>query len=712
MYANFLSSNLRSILPSSTEPPSLSSVMARVEREGVGSRKLSVAETLKQATAALETHRAWMKRRVSTSIAPLDRDAGNGRESPIVGEAIPKTTINVGWALGSEKEVKQRGDNEIEGAGPPTIARGVTRVPAPPLSIRARQQGDPGHESESSTYNSPPPQANQDLLESPNTPFPEYGQDSPDTGTPVDHLEATAPNKLHFTFPSSSQTKRSNFKIKKRQRMGKSSVVPMGESLTEVDEELSEDIPLSSRAKSPEVFIGESFQSKISPIPPASTLAAWGSLSSLDNYIESLEATNKDVNQKSTHSKGAQLASSTPLRSLANSAKEENHDTKPDGLGSVALSSPQQLVASPDLVQSSTIDLSAHSMEPPTKAEDFSADCSMPSPSKDESGESSFESSSNAEQFEALKAASSAKLIPVSQAPRAQRSSFSLHKQSKLGAAEANTKIYEAHFKNLSNPQADDQVSGYGDSFSQLSLRNSSSMNIPDSVLQAVLPKQGGRARKSGLAILHVTKDSEHATQHVGKQSTPAEEDKNQKVPPTDSQPTLSQTSLKASLQTSVAPLEEQSKQQSHDNKASLLTRSTSFPAKETGASSLMKDDDTSLKGDEPYHGNKASLLTRSKSFPAKEAGASSLKDYDTSLKGDELQIEEVTTTSETPGGLFPNHSTPRFKSHALEVLNLPPLKTMIGEGIYYTARTFKIMFEDKRPYDVSKFFLQMKMKL
>ena len=641
--------------------------MARVETEGVGSRKLSVAETLKQATAALETHRAWMKRRVSTSIAPLDRDSGNGRENAIVGEEIhPKTTVSVGWALGSEKEVKQRDDNELKGAGPPTIARGVAGVPAPPLSIHAWQQGDSGRESESSTYN---------------TPFPEHGQDSPDTRTPVDHLEATASSKLHFTFPSSSQTKQSNFKIKKRQRMGKSSVVPMGESLTEVDEELSEDILLSSRAKSPEVFIGESFQSKISPILPASTLVVWGSLSSLDNYIESLEATNKDINQKSTHPESAKLASSTPLRSLTNGTKEDIHDTESASLGSKALSSPQQLLVSPDLVQSSTINHTAHSMPPPTIAEDSFADRSMPSPSKDESGESSFESSSNTEQFEALKAASSAKLIPVSQAPRAQRSSFSLHKQSKLVAAEANTKIYKAQFKKLSNLQADDQLSSHGDRLGQLSSRNSSSTNIPNSILQTVLPMQGERARKSGLAMQHhVTKDSEHATQHVGQQSMPYEENKNQQLSPADSQPTLSQVSLKASLQTSVAPLEEQSKQQSHDNKASLLTRSMSFPAKGAGISSLKNDDTcTSLNGDELHHDNKASLLTRSKSFPAKEAGGSSLKDDDTSLKGDELQMQEVTTASETDG-LSPSHSTPRIKSHALEVLNLSPLMTMIGK--------------------------------
>ena len=677
MHANFLSSNLRYILPKTgTESPSFSSVMARVEMEGsgVGGRKLSVAETLKQATEALETHRAWMKRRVSTTIAPLDCDAENGRKSAIAGEEIyPKTSTSVGWALGSEKGVKQRGDNQVAGAGPPTSsARGIAQqVPAPPLSVRAWQQEHESESVSSSTNSSPLTPAGHGLLQSPNTPFPEHSQDSPDS---VGHLGATASNKLHFTFPSStsSQTKQSNFKIKKRQRMGKSSVVPMAATLTEVDEEQSEDTLLSpSRAKSPEVFIGESFQSKIAPTAPASTLVAWGSLSSLDNYIESLEGTNKDIDQKCTHPENAKLTTSTSFGSLANGTKEENHNTVSTSPGSKAISSPQQPLVSPNLVQSSTIHHTGsaltHSKPSPTKVQDSFADHSdMPSPSKDESEESSFESSSNAEHFEALKAASNATLIPVSQAPRAQRSSFSLHKQSKLEAAEANTKIYEPRFKEHSNLQADDRFTSYhGNKLGQLSLRDSSSVSIPDSVLQTVLPKRGERAKKSGLAMLHVTKDStEHATtlQMQGQPSTPDKEEKDQQPSPqADSQPPISQTSLNAPLQTSVAPLEEEKKQ---------------------------------------FHGNKtASLLIRSKSFPTnKEAGGSLLKDDDTSLNGDELQIEEVTSADETGGLLFPSHSTPRIKSQALEVLKLPPLKTMTGKrsieedpnGIfYYVSRIF-----------------------
>lgn len=658
MHANFVSSNLHSLLLSSTESPSLSSVMARVETEGGGSRKLSVAETLKQATAALETHRAWMKRRVSSSIAPLDTDVGSGRESAIVGnstkEVYPKM-VNVGWALGSEKEVKQRGDNELEGAGAPTVALGLAGVPAPPPNVRAWQEGGEqsplaadrhAHENESSTSNSSPlAEPNHDLLESPNTPFPYHGQESPDARTPVDHFGATASSKLHFTFPSSfSQTKQSNFKIKKRQRMGKSSVVPMGESLTEVDEEQSEDILLSNRVKSPEVFIGESFQSKVSPIPPASTLAAWGSLSSLDNYIESLESSNKDIDQKPTYQENARLTTSTPLGSLAEGTKEEKQNTESDDLGYSALSSSKKPLASPDQAQISTIHHTAHSTPSPTTTQDSSTNHALPSPSKDESGESSFESSSNTEQFEALKAASSAKLIPVSQAPKTQRSSFSLHKQSKLVAAEANTKIYEAQFKKSSSLQTDEVLTSYG--VNQHSLRNFSSTNIPDSVLQTVLPKEGVRARKSGLTMLHVIKDDDHSnggqsTLHAGQlQSPPVEEDKNQQLSQVDSQSSLSQTSLKATLQTNIAPLEEQLDPRQSLNKAS---------------------------------------LTGSKSLPAKQAGVSSLKGDDTLLKGDELQVQEVVSGGESER-LFPSHSTPRFKSHALGVLNLPPLKTMIGK--------------------------------
>ena len=71
-------------------------------------KRLNIAETLKQATMALETHRAWMKRRVSSSITPLD-----GNEAVVVGdvtESNPKM-VNVAWALGSGNKIKQRGDN-------------------------------------------------------------------------------------------------------------------------------------------------------------------------------------------------------------------------------------------------------------------------------------------------------------------------------------------------------------------------------------------------------------------------------------------------------------------------------------------------------------------------------------------------------------------------------------------------------------------------
>ena len=661
MHANFVSSNLHYLLQPSSESPSLSNVMARVETE-VGNRKLSVAETLKQATAALETHRAWMKRRVSTSIAPLDQDTGSGEETAIVdvgdaGEGYPKA-VSVGWALGSGKELKQQGDNEP--AGSPT-ARGIAVEPAPPPSVRTWQQGGVltsltplaeeqeaanhhAYENGSSSTNSPLTQANHDLLESPNTPFPDLGQGSPDSGTPVDNFGTATSNKLHFTFPTSSQTKQPNFKIKKRQRMGKSTVVPVGESLKEVNEEQSEvhpsdDILLLNRTKSPDVFIGESFQSKLSPIPPASTLVAWSSLTSLDNYIESLEASNKE--QKISHPKSAKLTSSTPLGSTAKDTEEGNHSTKSDGLILKALSSSQQ---HPDLVQSSAIhhtDTATHSTPSPAKAqEDSFADHSIPSPPKNESGES-FESSSNAEQFEVLKAASSAKLIPVSQAPRTQRSSFSLHKQTKLMAAEADMKIYEGQLKSSSNLQTEDQLTSYRDEYS---LRNSSLTDIPDSVLQTVLPKQGERVRKSGLAVLTTDidrNDDEGATLVLNGQQSPLveETDKNQQLSPTNSQPTtcMSQTSLKG-LQISVAPLEKQS--------------------------------------DKPL--NKASLISRSKSFPANTARINLMKDSDTSLKNDELHVQQVGSRSGA-GGLYPSHSTPKFKSHALESLNLPPLKMMIG---------------------------------
>ena len=80
--------------------------MARVEME-IKDKRLNIAETLKQATMALETHRAWMKRRVSSSITPLD-----GNEAVVVGdvtESNPKM-VNVACCLGRKTPHPQRGD--------------------------------------------------------------------------------------------------------------------------------------------------------------------------------------------------------------------------------------------------------------------------------------------------------------------------------------------------------------------------------------------------------------------------------------------------------------------------------------------------------------------------------------------------------------------------------------------------------------------------
>ena len=655
MLPNFVGSNFHHFVQSGVESRTFPSVMARVAMEG-GSRRMSVAETLKQATTALETHRAWMKRRVSTSIAPLDIDAEKDQRTAVVGETNPRQ-VNVGWALGSEKGVKQRGDNELERVVSPND-RGAACLPAPPPSVGAWQRGGRpasitslGEEADENGFsdpNSPLAQADSGLLESPNTPFPRHCRDSsPDAGSPEDNYGATASNKFHFTFPSSFQTKQSNGKIKKRKKMGKCTVVPVSESLKEVDGELTskgrfgDATLLSNQTKSPNMFIGESFHSKHPSVPPVSTMAAWGSLTSLDNYIESLETSNGDIDRKPTCTRNTGLSSFPQLESVAKGVKEEKHDTKLDGVRENTLNSPQLV-----LVQSSTVQLSGNSKLPlHDKAQNSLTDHAMPSPTEDESRES-FENSANSEQFEELKAASSgAKLIPVGQAPRAQRSSFSLHKQSKLVAAESNTRLYNVQFKQLA---VDDQVTRYGDSLHRPSFRNSSSANIPDSVLQTVLPKKGERARKSGLTMLAnptelPVSENRRATLQEKDQSRLLSEDENQQLSLGDSEPsTPSQASPKTSPRINAAPSEEQ--------KIKPLNKPN---------------------------------LTKSESFSAEADGVGSPADHGVSLEGDELHIQDVISTEdqgEAGRDFHQGQSTLKSKSRALNVLNLPSLKTEKGK--------------------------------
>lgn len=635
MHASFVSSNLERLAFSSTDFPSASNVMAGVETEA-NSRKLSVAETLRQATAALETHRAWMKRRVSSTVAPLDEEArGGGVVYRDVEENGPKT-VNVAWALGSGKDIKQGGENEqhpgpslLTHAGSPTAVS-----PAPPPSSRARRKSatnsldialtplleevDQFHHEENyesgSSATSPAAQGNLDLLESPTTPFhPSKGHVSPN-GL-METLEETASDTLHFTFQTSTRTRQSNVKVKKRQRIGKGTVVPMESSSSGHNNERTLE---SNKPKSPEVFVGESYHI-INP-PPASKLAAWGSLTSLDNYIESLESPSNK--QNSVQPASAKFTNALSLRNKAE-PNDENF-TSAEEFAKLTFKSPNsdKELSSPSLqVQSSSM----QSQEP-----------SSPSPSKDqESGSSSFENSLSTEHFEALKATSSATVIPVTPAPKGQRSSYALHKQSKLMAAEADKKVYEFQRQRLLSLQDQNQLSGGDGASEQQSLKQRSTPGIPDSVVQTVLPKEEERwrSRKSGYAMF--TKSNE---QQVGDSRQELQknyhnrdgEDTDHELPPSNLQTQQPTSVAKASSEYLAVPKDENKNKLLHK---SILVRSQSFPTKRTGVVSLHEKEDA----------------------------------------GVEHAITGVTEE------LARSRSSPKLGRSTLENLNLPPLKNIIG---------------------------------
>ena len=579
-------------------------------------KRLNIAETLKQATMALETHRAWMKRRVSSSITPLD-----GNEAVVVGdvtESNPKM-VNVAWALGSGNKIKQRGDNELlEGS----LTNGV---PAPPPSDDAQQRGvtsqgtlpspppfaeETNNHERGSSSASPTAQGNFELLESPTTPFVHRGQSSPDT--PMDRCETTAPEKAHFIFPSSSLTKHSSSKIKKRHRITKATIVPVdgkseGQPVPNGPHH-SDDVLESSRPISPDVFIGESFHSDRSPLPPASTLTAWGSHASLNSYSE------PSKEQQPARPGSAKVKHSTPLK--INAEQNQADITMESADLRLKVSSSSQYHS--PVVGSPTV----QSMSQSTS-----------SSSREREGEDSFGSVSPAEHFEVLQRNSSARLIPVTPAPKEQRSSYALHTQSKLMAAEADTKIYQVQHKQSSSQQ---KLTDNEEMPSWHSLTSKTAPDIPDSVLQTVLPRQRESTRKIGLATVPNHNDDhigvgEHVTQQSHQSLLGGGDTGHQRVPSGSPKPSMLHPLLKTSLKTSS---ESPSEERKH----------VSF--------------------------NKANL-TRSKSVPADRLLVHSW--------GDDVQQQEAATGSAEVFTM--SHGSPRLKSKAVSNLNLPPLKNIIGIG-------------------------------
>ena len=623
MHASFVSSNLL------LGTKALGS-MAGAETD-VMTRKLSVTETLKQATSALETHRAWMKRRVSTSVAPLNGRERNDGESVVVGDVDDGVlkSVNVAWAIGSDKELKRRGENHRSTAGsapPPSNRAWQAQVGASSsgeLSALAEETDHLQHGSQSgSTSPSPTAQDNLDLLESPTTPFLHKGLLSPDMEQ--EDSQPSASDSLHFTFSSSSlpssMIEQSNSKVKKKKRIGKATVVPAVKPKSSETPRHGGSVTDSSRPLSPDVFVGESFHSNLSPPPPASMLVAWGSLTSLDNYIESLEASSS-MEEKPVRPKSVKFNDPSPLEKTAKA--ERTHS--PEEFTNLKFKSPS---ISEQIGSRDRVDESPYIHSPDTSL------------SKDqESGESSFENSHSTEHFEALKASSSATVIPVTPAPKGKRSSYSLHKQSKLMAAEADRKVYDVQHKKLSNLQNENELTSVA-LLDMKSPRQSSTSDIPDSVLQQVLSNQRDRLRKS-----RYSNSSEHVaaaklvqpqTHHVDEK-----EDKTDQLSPTHSHPRSLQmeTSSQVSHVDSHTPLPmEKEKEKKASSTKSILVRSQSFPAKRSGGDSLEKDNRS----------------------PKEEGG--------------DADASEVLARS---------RSSPKLRRSTLDTLNLPPLKKIIGTSWY-----------------------------
>ena len=375
--------------------------MANVVMAGL--KKLSVAETLTQATKALQTHRNWMKKRIS--VAPLDDDGPFELE---VRETERKGGKNRAWGNFGERgsiafvegsalvEETHQGTSETHSAPPPfeIQARGGS------ARIRRSAQVAPVHMLGSLT---------EDAAENSEKGWREekgrklqvaWGSTSDNRGQPAvrediaiaERLEKA--NKLEKRKGEEPMVSDAATKPK-RKHLSKASVVPS---------EITTDRPGQTgpprNSKATDMFL------RPPPVP------VWGSLTSLDNYTP---GSGRNVSDVST-------------------------------------------------VQ-----------------------------------DDAFASASTSEHIEVLQSTSSATIVPVSPAPKEQRSSYALHHQSKLTASEAGLELLKVE---------PDVMSGKGRTAHSSSILVADktksgplkSQELPESILQPVLPAR--RQRRTGASVV------------------------------------------------------------------------------------------------------------------------------------------------------------------------------------------------------------------
>lgn len=489
---------------------------------GGGGRRPSVADTLAQATKALQTHREWMKRRMSTTVTPLEPEAA---DAPFSRRAAWSDPMSLEPAAG---------DGERPPSGTTTGEEASARVsPAPPtfrLPPLLLQRGSDqlGNERKrrggSSAKVAPLPSLGEggeeavvDGADRPQPKLNAWGSDGQDALEDTAALSPLAAGQKTLTFT----------KPTKKPRVSRARVVPLAS-------EASEREPASSApVKTPlEAFFSSSYPSKVTP-PPLVTEAAWGNLSLLDEYIESLEGgaeCGEGENggngggpplESSVREKQGEHREGSVLEKAAETKRDEDEDGERSPLPSLepatlsartgSSSSSLELPVDAKREPSSTLLLLPSPPSPPqssadaTKRSDASQrkSSSLPAAIDAPLATNDPPATSGSSHFDG---GSSSNIVPVTPAPRHLRTSYLEHKSSKLASSEeAGVRLLDATAQDAAKgePAEDEPVATERPSASEDSLMEEKPKDISEATIKPVLPATR-RTRRTGANVVAI----------------------------------------------------------------------------------------------------------------------------------------------------------------------------------------------------------------
>lgn len=475
-------------------------------------RKMSVADTLAQATKALRTHRDWMKKRISV-VAPL---GGEGVETDgVEGHRRAWEGLRQADAEGLGSSASVHGHPPIGGGSRPgTLPFG----PGAPPPFRLQQGFASGQEWVEYLR-----QKRKLAKVAPGRTLVSVAEEiegSPKGRRKVEHSRAARGSGPDVSKPREPLTllngdvlkqglasgddrdgggHQTAAKVKKR-KISKASVVPL--PLAKTGQTGSTGLVDSTlpTTTSPGVFVSP--PPNISS-PPNAVTKAWGNLTSLDAYTESLGGQTPSVRKE----EGGQEIAMDSEGSCDNEGRDEAMETSQGGrlFEIVPRSGPREPGIHRDEPTVSVslpeeIGLSSPPIRQPlqlTKVPEMTHNISDTS--------TQDENSYTFEDIDTLQSSSTARVVAVSPAPKEQRSSYALHSKSKLEMSESGQKLIDTASLDSINPepgaeedkgmrlQPADKANG------DLTI-HALGTSVPEAVLQAVLPAR--KQRRTGAAVL------------------------------------------------------------------------------------------------------------------------------------------------------------------------------------------------------------------